>query len=195
MTPPVPTVGGHETLNAPPSPGAGLTFELVYEHHFDFVWSMTCRFGVPAHALDDVVQEVFMVVHSKLSTLERPEALRSWLYGIVRRTVSGYRRKLRAAKTTQVDSVDDIPDNEFARSPADLAEQSDQVRRLWALLESIAPAKREVFVLAELEQFTCPEIAEALNIPLNTTYSRLRHAREEFELALSRQNLRKERIS
>ena len=46
--------------------------------------------------------------------------------------------------------------------------------------------KREVFVLAELEEMTAPEIALALEIPLNTVYSRLRTARLAFEQALAR---------
>jgi RNA polymerase sigma-70 factor (ECF subfamily) len=167
-----------------------LSFENVYEQYFDFVWAMTRRFGVPPEALDDVVQEVFMVVHAKLHTLERPESARSWLYGIVRRTASGYRRKLSGDKYANGVAVDELPGLDASFSPANLAEQNDRVRQLWTLLESIEPVKREVFVMAELEEFTCPEIAEALDVPLNTVYSRLRHAREAFETALARHKLR-----
>lgn len=179
-------------MNALPSL-ATLSFEAIYEHQFDFVWAMTRRFGVPPEALDDVVQEVFMVVHAKLDTLTSPEALRSWLYGIVRRTASGYRRKQRFDRAPSVIAVEDIPNLEAGLSPADLAEQNAEVRQLWALLAEIEPKKREVLVMAELEEFTCPEIAQALNIPINTAYSRLRHAREAFEAALARHKLRKVR--
>jgi DNA-directed RNA polymerase specialized sigma24 family protein len=54
------------------------------------------------------------------------------------------------------------------------------------LLGEVGPLKREVFVLAELEEMTTPEIAEAVGIPLNTAYSRLRVARQEFSEALAR---------
>jgi RNA polymerase sigma-70 factor (ECF subfamily) len=60
------------------------------------------------------------------------------------------------------------------------------------LLEEIDWPKREVFMLAELEQMTAPEIAEALDIPLNTAYSRLRAARIAFEEGLTRHNARAE---
>lgn len=173
-------------MNASREKAEVLSFETVYEQHFDFVWAMTRRFGVPAETMDDVVQEVFMVVHKKLHTLESPEALRSWLYGIVRRRASGHHRQSWTQKTTGALEVDDMPDVDGAQSPADLAEQSDNVRKLWALLDSIDPPKREVFIMAELQELTCPEIAQALNIPLNTAYSRLRHAREAFEAALAR---------
>ncbi len=75
-----------------------------------------------------------------------------------------------------------MPDVDGMLSPADLAEQSDNVRKLWELLDGIDASKREVFIMAELQELTCPEIAKALNIPLNTAYSRLRHARKHSRL-------------
>src|SRR5271166_6630813 len=68
------------------------SFRSIYDDYFDFVWTCTRRLGVPVDAVDDVVQEVFLVVHGRLKTLERPASLRSWLYGVVRRTVSTYHR-------------------------------------------------------------------------------------------------------
>lgn len=162
-------------------------FPELYRRYFRFVWSCSSRLGVGQLEIDDVVQEIFMVIHGRLNTLERPESLRSWIYGIVRRTVSTYHR----AKRTQGASTSALfaeSDLQYPRqpSPQDLAEQSDQVKLLWMLLEKLDPPKREVFVLAELDEMTVPEIASALDIPLNTAYSRLRGARRELEEALSR---------
>ena len=55
-----------------------------------------------------------------------------------------------------------------------------------ALPDELDEEKREVFVLAELEQFPVTEIAEALAINTNTAYSRLRLAREAFAKAAAR---------
>ena len=55
---------------------------------------------------------------------------------------------------------------------------------LHAFLESLDPDKRAVFVMAELEQMTAPEIAVALSANANTVYSRLRAARIAFEQVL-----------
>jgi len=162
------------------------SFRSVYDDYFDFVWTNTRRLGVTMDAVDDVVQEIFLVVHARLSTLERPESLRSWIYGVVRRTVSSHHRarRVRDARESQ-DPFEDIA-NPMQPSPLDLAVLSDQVRLLWRLLGELGPLKREVFVLSELEQMTVPEIAEAVGIPLNTAYSRLRVARQELDEALAR---------
>ena len=64
------------------------------------------------------------------------------------------------------------------------------MRHLHELLSALDDEKRAVFVLAELEQMTAPEIADALSIKLNTVYSRLRAARKKFETALQRHRAR-----
>jgi RNA polymerase sigma-70 factor (ECF subfamily) len=167
-------------------------FSSIYRDYFNFVWSCTRRLGTSAEATDDVVQEIFIVIHARLQTLERPEALRSWLYGIVRRTVSTHRRSRRTRDAT----LSGLPleyETQHPRppTPLELAEQSEQVKLLSSLLEELDEEKREVFVLAELEEMTVPEISQAIEIPVNTVYSRLRAARLAFEEALARHAARR----
>ena len=120
---------------------------------------------MPTDAVDDVVQEVFVVVHARLKTLERPASLRSWLYGVVRRTVSTYHRARQARSARESSEPFDDKASPMQPSPLDLALLSDELRLLWRLLGELDPVKREVFVLAELEEMTAPEIAEAAGIP------------------------------
>jgi RNA polymerase sigma-70 factor (ECF subfamily) len=163
------------------------SFRAVYDEYFDSVWTWARQLGVPPDAIDDVVQDVFIVVHNRLKTLERPASLRSWLYSVVRRTVSTYHRGQQARTTRQspVPAEDDTA-SAMQPSPLDLALLSDELKLLWRLLAELDPAKREVLVLAEIEEMTIPEIAKALGIPLNTTYSRLRAARQDFDAACAR---------
>jgi RNA polymerase sigma-70 factor, ECF subfamily len=165
-------------------------FEAIYQQYFDFVWSSVKRLGVGSDSMDDVVQEVFIVVHSRLHTLQQPESLRSWLYGIVRRTVSGYRRSNRAKLSREaLVAADSAP---LEPTPLELTERVGELKLLAKLLSGIDEAKREVFLLVELDELTVPEVAETLDIPLNTAYSRLRAARHAFEQALARHSIRSE---
>jgi RNA polymerase sigma-70 factor (ECF subfamily) len=162
-------------------------FSSIYRDYFNFVWSCTRRLGTSAEATDDVVQEIFIVIHARLHTLERPEALRSWIYGIVRRTVSTHHRGRRTREGTLSGlPLEDERQHPRPPTPLELAEQSEQVKLLSSLLDELDEEKREVFVLAELEEMTVPEIAQAIEIPVNTVYSRLRAARFAFEEALAR---------
>jgi RNA polymerase sigma-70 factor, ECF subfamily len=173
------------------SPSAINEFAQIYRAYFGFVWACTRRLGVNENEIDDVVQEIFIVIHSRLKTLEQPESLRSWVYGIVRRTASTYHRNKRT-KEANASAFHRDPGISYPQSPSpqELAEQSDQVRLLWTLLDKLDPLKREAFVLAELDDLSVPEIASALEIPVNTVYSRLRAAKQELEEALARYNAR-----
>lgn len=161
-------------------------FREIYASYFGFVWSCSRRFGIPESEVEDVVQEIFVVIHTRLPTLEQPESLRSWIYGIVRRTASTYHRKKRV-RMDHAEALRAEPEIMYPQmpSPLELAEQSDQARLLWSLIEQLSPQKREAFVLAEMDEMTVPEIAAAINVPLNTVYSRIRVAREELERALT----------
>ena len=141
----------------------------------------------------DLVQEVFIWIHAKLATLERPEALRSWIYSIVRRTVSTHRRAQRARTQAGLGLGTTVSVGELASSeptPLDETEKRADVALLWRLLDELDAQKREVFKLIELEELSVPEAAEILDIPLNTAYSRLRAARQAFEMALARYEAR-----
>jgi RNA polymerase sigma-70 factor, ECF subfamily len=159
-------------------------FQEIYKQYLDFVWSSAGHLGAGTDVIDDVVQDVFIVIHSKLAALQRPEALRSWIYGIVRRTVSDYRRSRRTRDAAGA-SLGAEPKSSQP-SPLDMAERNAELELLECVLAQLDEPKREVFVMVEILEMTVPEVVEALAIPLNTAYSRLRLARQSFEEALAR---------
>lgn len=163
--------------------GVRLSFASVYEAHFDFVWRNVRRLGVAEINLDDAVQEVFVVVHRKLPEFEGRSSVQTWLFGILRRVARDHRRVEKRRGL-----LDELPPElaDTAPRPDDEAGKQEAVRLLDRLLQHLDEDKRAVFVLAELEQMTAPEIALALDVKLNTVYSRLRAARREFEEVLAR---------
>ena len=153
----------------------------VYEDHFDFVWRSARRLGVPESAVDDLVQEVFIVVHRQLAAFEGRSSLKTWLFGILRNLVLRERRRF--ARRGREEALDE---SQVELSQAAPDQQLADRRLLHALLAELDDDKRAVFVLADLEQMSAPEIAEATGLKLNTVYSRLRLARAEMERALER---------
>jgi len=170
-----------------------LDFSHLYDEHFDYVWRTARRLGVIEASVDDVVQDVFVVVHRRLSTFEGRSKLKTWLYGIVRRVVSDYHRsRSRRSPHARIDQP--LPDF-GATGPQEAAERAQANQVLHHILDGLDQEKREVFVLAEMEQMTAPEIAAAVGVNLNTVYSRLRAARAAFNQAVERiraQNRRRE---
>ena len=161
-------------------------FQVVYREYFDFVWSAARHLGAGADAVDDVVQDAFIVIHSRLATLQNPEALRSWIYGIVRRTVSDYRRSRRNRDAAGARLGAELKATGSSQpSPLDLAERSAELDLLESILAELDEPKREIFVMVEVLEMTVPEVVQSLEIPLNTAYSRLRLARKLFEEVLA----------
>jgi RNA polymerase sigma-70 factor (ECF subfamily) len=163
----------------PPTP----QFREIYDAHFNFVYRSARRLGVHERSLDDATQDVFIVVHRRLADFEGRSGVKTWLYGITRRVAKDYRRRVGRKEqgmvpTDGLASATSGPDEDAAKSEA--------ARVLQSILSTLDPAKREVFVLAEMEEMTAPEISEALSVNLNTIYSRLRNARADFEKAVSR---------
>lgn len=166
---------------AEPALEAPLVFEVVYAAHFRGVWRTLHRLGVRHAQLDDAAQDVFVVVYRRLAEFDG-RSLRGWLYAIAVRVASDYRRRpwYRRAVPLTDGVVDSAPD------PGRASELSESVRVLHELLEQLPHDQRVVFVLGELEQLTAPEIAKALEVNLNTVYSRQRAARARFDAALAR---------
>ncbi len=168
-----------------------LRFEDVYDVWFDFVWQSARRLGTTSIAVDDVVQDIFLVVHRRLPDFEARSSVKTWLFGITRRVVRDHRR--RVARNTEEGTLDEITVEDRRAGPARHAENAEAVRILYALLEELSEDKREVFILAELEQMTAPEMADALETSINTVYSRLRSARIAFNTAVTRHQARDRR--
>ena len=171
-----------------------LAFDDVYERHIDFVWRFLRRLGVPTRSLADAAQDVLLVVHRRLGSFDGRAPLRSWLAGICVRVARQEYRTRRRRQPEMLDragwiDVDSLPDD--ASLVSIQTERRERIQRLYELMSSLDAPKREVFVLAELEQMTGPEIAEILGLPLNTVYSRLREARVRFERELTNREPRK----
>ncbi|HXJ20078.1 MAG TPA: sigma-70 family RNA polymerase sigma factor [Polyangia bacterium] len=180
-------VRDHRQEPAEPSggtpPGPSL-FDDVYVQHFGFVWRCLRGLGVPQAALDDAAQDVFLAVHRQLGRFRGEAGIRTWLYGIARHIASNHRRRDRR-KMAPLEPLD--PDT-VARDPDPLQRAADAQAASFIeqFLAKLDTKKREVFLLAMIEEMTIPEVAAALSIPLNTAYTRFRRVRAEFHRALAR---------
>jgi len=172
---------GHQAGDPVPQAATAPSPELValYRAHFQFVWRSARRLGVPEAALDDVVQDVFLVVARRLAEFRGEASARTWLFAIALRVVREHRRStfrhLRRAQAL-ADSQPQTSSDPIARS--------DARRTLQRALDRLDDDRRSVYVLAELEGLTAQEIAEGLRVNINTVYSRLRSARAQLERAL-----------
>lgn len=160
-------------------------FAQLYARHHAYVWRILRRLGVPDAALEDATQDVFVVVHRRRDSLDPDASVRSWLFGIARRVAADLHRGNRRLRR-RLEAVPEAPPAPPLDEEVSRAEAADFVRRF---LERLDDGHRMVFVLADVEGLTAPEIGDALQIPVNTVYSRLRSTRKKFERAVARRRL------
>jgi RNA polymerase sigma-70 factor (ECF subfamily) len=153
----------------------------LYREHFEFVWRSLRRLGVRESAIDDALQEVFLVVYRRLPGFEGSTGHRAWLFAIALRVARESRRRDRRLWLEEPVAAVAATVN-----PDDGAALRQRVQLLDTLLGQLSDEQREVFVMAEVEDLSAPEIAEAIGVKLNTVYSRLRLGRQRFERALAR---------
>jgi RNA polymerase sigma-70 factor (ECF subfamily) len=145
--------------------------------HFDFVWRLLCRLGVPTPDADDAAQQVFIVATQRLHQIPSGGE-RTFLYGTALRTAGTLRRnQRRRARWVEPGPADCVspelqPDAELERRQA--------LAFLDEVLQRLSDELREVFVLCEIEELTAPQVAAIAGIPAGTVASRLRRARQEF---------------
>ncbi|HEX7451996.1 MAG TPA: sigma-70 family RNA polymerase sigma factor [Polyangiaceae bacterium] len=145
--------------------------------HFDFVWRLLCRLGVPPADVDDAAQQVFIVGTRRLADIA-PGNERTFLYGTALRMASTIRRNSRRRERF-IQNVQAEPEAP-RRTPHDELERRQALDVLDTVLRTLDDEQREVFVLSEIEELTAPQVASIIGIPVGTVASRLRRARQTF---------------
>jgi len=164
-------------------------FRALFEAEFAYVWRALRRLGVRAADAEDVTHDVFLKIHHKLGAYDPTRPLRPWLFGFAFRFASDYRDLARH----RFEVLADVGEPQAGTPDAlDRALQNEAIEQARKALAAIELERRAVFILHELDEYSIPEVAHALGIPVNTAYSRLRLARADLARAVRRLRLRGE---
>lgn len=167
---------------APAGASHPIDFEECYDAHAALVTRWVSRLGGVAMDVDDVVQEVFCVVHRKLPQWDGQGTLTTWLFRITHHVVRNWNRKQRFCRwlglgdnsTTADDMQSDSP------GPVEQMESHQAARDVRRALAELTEKHRTLIVLFELEELSTPEIAEMLDVKVGTVRVGLHRARSEF---------------
>ena len=151
---------------------------------YPFLWRTLRRVGVAEVEIDDVLEEVFLVVHRRLDGIGEGGE-RAFLVGLALRVAcarcESMGRRRGRGEGSRSQAADPVPARE------QLADRPWARALLDELLGGMSLKFRTVFVLFELEGLALSEIAELLEIPVETVGARIRRARELFRRAVARQ--------
>jgi RNA polymerase sigma-70 factor (ECF subfamily) len=141
----------------------------------------------------EIVQEAFLRVYRNLDRFKGGSAFFTWLYRIVTNLAIDLMRKpaRREAELFDNPSVADEADSFSFVARIDGADPLDVVRRrelaarIQEALAELPPYHRSVILMREVEGMSYQEMAEAMQVSKGTIMSRLFHARQKLQRALT----------
>lgn len=169
-------------------------FEELTLPMLDLLYSVGVRYTRNREDAEDLVQETLLRAFRAFDRFEEGTSLRAWLLRILTNCYyNRYRRRVHERRAADL-SVDDpyheglVSDATLRclRDPEGVMQQplvSDELQRA---IDRLPEAFRMVFVLAEVEQLTYREVADAIGTPIGTVMSRLHRARKLLQQDLLR---------
>jgi RNA polymerase sigma-70 factor, ECF subfamily len=123
-----------------------------------------------ADMAEDILQEVFLKIHSKLDSLKNSSKLKSWIYQITRNAIIDYYRTQRP----YVELPETLPSPE--------KDDTEEVRQrlescILPLIENLPDDYREAVKLSEIEGMTQKDVAERTGLSLSGAKSRVQRGR------------------
>src|SRR6266404_1624318 len=134
----------------------------------------------PAEA-EDLVQEVYLEAWKSFHRFETGTNCRAWLFKIMFHRLHHFRR--RWMKLSKVDALEGHEQDNIAAEPPIPEEIRDG--DILVALEKVPVEFREVVLLADVQELSYKEVAEAMEIPLGTVMSRLSRGRRLLRQELS----------
>ncbi len=153
------------------------------------VYSLAYQLTRSTSAAEEIMQEVFITVISKIATLENENYFSTWLYRVTANAAYGYLRKEKKHRDlVPVDEVDagsqalydltDLPDDILLSD-----ESRDIVRQA---IDRLPETLRTIVIMKDVEGLQNEEIAEAMKLSLPAVKSRLHRGRLMLRDKLSR---------
>lgn len=159
-------------------PGDATAFADIVREHQAMVFSIAYHFLQDRGRAEEVAQDVFLRLYRRLASIKSGDHLVFWLRKVTCRRSIDELRKLPKAPPA---SLEDVPEP-ASEPPVPDPLLSEGLRRIVASLSQDA---RAVIILRYQEEMELADIAEVLDIPVNTVKSRLQRSleilREKFQ--------------
>lgn len=165
-------------------------FDSLYEEFQPRIYRYLSNLTNVSEALD-LTQAVFMKVGKSLEDFRGDSSLSTWIYRIATNVAFDHNKHGRAQRESEQllddeSSIEDFPDQaDHGTEKAYLLQEMNACIR--GVIDRMRENYRTVLVLSEIEGLSNQEIAEVLNLSIDTVKIRLHRARAAFRKAMEAQ--------
>ncbi len=153
--------------------GDRLALAAIVRDTQDHVWRYCAYLGRGSDT-DDLVQDTYLRALRSLRRFEGRSSLRTWMLSIARRVCADAVRSARRRRA--IDAL-------FVREHT-ASDPGDGVA-YGMLVNSLAPDRREAFVLTQVVGLSYADAAEVCGVPVGTIRSRVARARDDLHAELN----------
>jgi RNA polymerase sigma-70 factor (ECF subfamily) len=158
--------------------GDDRAFSALYHRHKEDLFHYCYHILLDTNLATEATQDAFVRAHTALPTLQKPEAVKSWLLTIARNACYGLLRKKKTVALTD----DDVW---ISESPFDQYEQVERQHLVRHYIAQLKPEYREALLLVEYEGLSYAEIADRTASSLSAVESRIYKARRALAKKLA----------
>ena len=160
-------------------PGMALSVEPIYEALQADLRRFVARRVDDPHAVDDILQDTYLRLHTHLASVRQPERLTSWVYQVARNAIHDhYRRGSRRPEPAE------LPEDLALPNESDDEAQRQLAQSLSRMVDCLPGKYREALVLTDLHGLSQQALADRLGLSLSGAKSRVQRAREQLKAAL-----------
>ncbi|MFH1622765.1 MAG: RNA polymerase sigma factor [Candidatus Omnitrophota bacterium] len=156
------------------------SFEKIYRAYSGFVYNVSLRIARSHRDAEEVTQNVFLILYRKLKSFRFRSSLKTWIYRIAVNLAINHAKKVSKERDRVVEYDDSIgiePSRDVIGENLDREQKEKTIARL---LGALNPDQRACIVLRNINGLSYEEIAQTLNININTVRTRLKRARERL---------------
>lgn len=157
----------------------------VYAAHARRVGGWAARLMGPGLDVEDLIHDVFLVVDAELPKWRGEAKITTWLYRITLNVVRDRRRKERR-RWLRTLLFGEEPRESRVFTPYESVEQQQITTSVYAALEELPERDRTLLILFEIEGLAGDEIAELLDVKIDTLWVLLHRARKRFRARIER---------
>ncbi|MCA9513465.1 MAG: RNA polymerase sigma factor [Myxococcales bacterium] len=165
------------------------SFDAIYREQRSRVLATVRSVISHSDEIEDVVQLVFIEIHRCLPRFEGRSKLSTWIYRIAVNVALQHLRKKKRKRWLTLGFAGDEETRLAEPSPVGRLEDRQLLEEVYRSVDTLPEKKRTVWVLHEIQGLDPHQIAEVLEIPMNTVRSRLLAARREVMDDLARRKI------
>jgi RNA polymerase sigma factor (sigma-70 family) len=178
--------------------GDAAEFERLLREHVPALYRSAYRWTGTVDRAEDLVQQLLMRLYPRLPELRELDRVRPWALRVMYRIFVDELRRERASPvefgieaSTDADSESGDGDAwlDTGPGPAELTERELTQERVVRAWEQLGEEHRVVLAMHDIEDYTLPELAQIMDVPLGTLKSRLHRARARLRELLTAERL------